>query len=232
MARPVVAITTYEEPARWGAWSERAALLPSTYVDKVRAAGARVVLLPPDDGDTDVLAHADALVLSGGADLDARLYGQRAHPSADEPREPRDASEVALYLKARELGLPVLGICRGLQVMAIAHGGALEQNVPDLGLGTSHRDAPGSYTRHSARFAPDSLIANLLGAQEVEVNSSHHQCVRAAGTLTVTGWADDGTIEVCEDPAAPFVLGVQWHPEADDDPRLFEALVVAARSRT
>jgi len=228
MGRPVIAITSYEEPARWGAWDQRAVLVPASYVTKVREAGARPVILSPDDGDTDVLQHVDGLLLIGGADVDARLYAQAPHESADDPRLLRDASEIDLYRRARELDLPVLGICRGLQIMAIAHGGALDQNVPDLGLDTVHRHSPGTYTRHGARFANGSLVAALLGVTAAEVNSSHHQCVSDPGSLTVTGWADDGTIEACEDHAADFVLGVQWHPEADDDTALFDAFVAQA----
>lgn len=228
MGRPVIAVTSYEEQARWGAWDQRAALTPASYVSKVSDAGARVVLLPPDDGDTDVLTRVDGLVLIGGPDVDPRRYGQEPHATVDEPRIVRDASELALYLRARERGIPVLGICRGLQVMAVAHGGTLTQHLPDLELGTVHRQAPGTYTRHRATFVPGSLVARILGGIEADVNSSHHQCVDAPGTLTVTGWADDGTIEVCEDPSADFVIGVQWHPEADEGPELFRALIAAA----
>ena len=228
MGRPVIAVTTYEEPARWGAWDQRAVLVPTSYVGKVQEAGARVVLLPPDSGDTDVLEWVDGLLLTGGPDIDARLYSQVPHESADEPRMLRDAAELNLYRRARDLGLPVLGICRGLQLMAVAHGGSLVQNLPDLALDTVHRRAPGTYARHEARLAEGSLIARLLGAGSIEVNSSHHQSVAHPGDLTPTGWAADDTIEVCEDASAKFAVGVQWHPEVDEDPRLFQALVAAA----
>lgn len=228
MGRPVIAITTYEEPARWGAWDQRAVLLPTSYVAKVQEAGARAVLLPPDSDDTDVMQRIDGLLLTGGPDIDARLYAQVPDETADDPRLLRDAAELDLYRRARDLGLPVLGICRGLQLMAVAHGGALTQHLPDLGLDTVHRHAPGTYTRHDARLAPGSLIARLLGTGPIEVNSSHHQCVRDPGELTATGWAADDTIEVCEDPSAEFAVGVQWHPEVDEDPRLFQAFVAAA----
>ena len=212
MSRPVIGLSCYLEPARWGAWELPAALVPQWYVDLFHAAGADVVLLPPDN-DVNALDRLDGLALVGGADLDARRYGADAHEAADAPRTSRDESELALYARARELSMPVLGICRGLQVMVVAHGGTLIQHLPDLPTATVHRERPGAFVDHGARFAEGTLAASILGADPVVVNSSHHQCVDSAGSLLVTGWADDGTIEACEDPSADFCLGVQWHPE-------------------
>jgi len=232
VSRPVVGLTCYAEPARWGAWDQPAALIPWTYVDGLQRAGARVVVLPPDDADAAVLDRLDALVIAGGADVDPARYGAEPHATTDVPRTTRDESELLLYRGARERGLPVLGICRGLQVMAVAEGGTLEQHLPDVVGGSTHRDAPGTFNDHGARFAPGSLAARVVGAEAAVVNSSHHQGVADAGRLSVTGWADDGTVETAEDPAGGFVLGVQWHPEACEDPavsdRLFRALVEAA----
>jgi putative glutamine amidotransferase len=230
MARPVIGISCYVEPARWGAWDQPAALLPASYVDAITRAGGRAVLLPPDDTDTDVLDRVDALMLCGGPDVDARLYGAAPHPTADVPRESRDAGELALYRGARDRGLPFLGVCRGLQIMAVAHGGTLIQHLPEVEGTAVHREAPGTYTDHVATFADGTLVARILGAGAARVNSSHHQCVDDPGDLTVTGRAADGTIEVCENHAVAFSLGVQWHPEVLTDPRLFDALVAAART--
>ena len=124
-------------------------------------------------------------------------------------------------------GLPILGICRGMQLMAVASGGRLVQDLPSEGFGTAHREAPGTFKDHGATFRVPSLVASILGPSLI-VNSSHHQSVDDPGTLNVTGHAADGTIEVLEDPAAAFVLGVQWHPEMTDDRRLFAALVRAS----
>lgn len=230
MERPVIAVTSYDERARWDSWDQRAVLVPTTYIDQLTSAGASAMILPPGDAQIDVLARVDGLVLIGGPDLDAGLYGQPRHASADEPHVARDAAELALYRRARELDLPVLGICRGLQVMAVAHGGSLIQHLPQLGSATKHAEAPGSYACHRATLVPDSLIAKVVGVIDVDVQSSHHQCVDEPGSLTVTGWADDGTIEVCEDPTGRFVLGVQGHPEVDVNSALFRALVDAAKT--
>lgn len=231
MSRPVVAVTSYDAQAQWAEWDQRAALTPMSYLNKVREAGGQPVILPPDSLDSDALARMDGLVLVGGPDVDAARYGQQRHASTDVPGPRRDDCETEAYWRARELGLPVLGICRGLQVMAVAHGGTLVQDIPGLGLGIDHDLGPGTYSRHQATFVPDSAIARAMGGVEAEVMSSHHQCVDEAGTLTVTGWAEDGTIEVCEDPSARFVVGVQWHPEVHESNELCEAFISACRSR-
>lgn len=228
----VVGLTTYLEPARWGAWDIPAALVPHWYVDLLQEAGAHVVLLPPDH-DPAALDRVDGLVLAGGADVDARRYGDEPDATADAPRRERDGSELALYLRARDLRMPVLGICRGLQIMAVAHGGRLHQNLPDVPETAVHRERPGEFVDHRATFVPGTRGAGILGTDEITVNSSHHQSVADPGTLIVCAWAEDGTIEACEDPEAEFCLGVQWHPEHPDrrtaDRPLLTAFVSAAR---
>ncbi len=229
--RSVIALTCYLEPATWGAWSVPAALIPEWYLELFRAAGAEVVLLPP--GTTvDCLERFDGLAMAGGADINPDRYGQTPHESVDAPRISRDASEFALYEKARELNMPVLGICRGLQVMAISHGGSLIQNLPDEPDTIAHRERPGEFVNHLAQFESGSKLAQLYGTHPVEVNSSHHQAVRDAGDLLVVGMASDGTVEACEDPSRDFCLGVQWHPEHPDrrevDLPLVQSFVAAA----
>ena len=190
-----------------------------------------MVLLPPGQGP-DALDRLDGLAMAGGADIDATQYGAEPHETADVPRVTRDASELALYRRARERDLPVLGICRGLQVMAVAHGGTLIQNLPDVS-DLVHRERPGQFVEHSAQFVPGTLAAGIYGTDPVVVNSSHHQAVDSPGSLVVSGLAPDGTIEACEDPEAAFCLGVQWHPEHPDrraaDLPLVRAFVVACR---
>lgn len=227
--RPVIGITTYVDPASWAVWHEQeAALLPYTYVRMVTAAGGRAVLLPPDDLDADVLQVLDGLVLAGGADIDPALYGERPAPLTD-TRPDRDAGESVLLRAALDRDLPVLGVCRGMQLLAAAAGGRLHQHLPDVVGHEKHRAAPGVYGTHAVRFAPGSRIAALMG-DDTEVNSYHHQGVADPGSLTVTGWADDDVVEALEDPARRFLLGVQWHPEASRDVRLFQALVAATGS--
>jgi putative glutamine amidotransferase len=217
MTKPVIGLTSYLEPAKWGAWDLPAALIPWNYVSKLQAAGAVVVLLPPDADNHEAISRIDGLVMAGGADIEPARYGAEHHEGTDIPRVERDASELGLYRAAREKNIPVFGICRGLQIMAVAHGGSLHQHLPDVVGNTLHRDAPGTFNDHGATVTPGSLIADLVGATKVTVNSSHHQAVDSPGDLIVTGLAEDGTIEVCEDTSVEFVLGVQWHPEFSDD---------------
>jgi putative glutamine amidotransferase len=226
--RPIVGITSYVEPATWGVWREvPAALVPYDYVRAVTAAGARAVLLPPDGADAGVLRALDGLVLAGGADLDPGRYGAAPHPLTSS-RPDRDSGEFTLLTAALDADLPVLGVCRGMQLLAVAYGGRLHQHLPELTGDHRHQPAPGRYGSHPVRFAPGSRIAAVMAGAAVEVNSYHHQAVADAGGLTVTGWADDGVVEAVEDPDRRFVLGVQWHPEAVADARLFAALVAAA----
>ena len=230
--RPVIGISCYGERARWGAWDVDAVVLHRAYVDALEESGAAVVVVPPvtDEPSIDaVVAVLDGIVIAGGADVNPADYGDEPHETTDRPRLDRDRTERALYRVARDTGLPVLGICRGLQVMAVESGGRLIQDLPSAGYGTVHREAPGTFTEHGATFAADSLVSRILGTTSTTVNSSHHQAVADPGTLRVTGHAADGTVEVLEDPDAAFVLGVQWHPEMTDDRRLFQALVAAAK---
>ena len=227
--RPVVGITSYVEQARWGVWDVPAVVLPFRYVERVEAAGATAVVLPPAaTSDAEVLDRLDAVVFAGGADLDPALYDQPAHERTTGLRPERDAAEVPLMRAALDRDLPLLGICRGMQVLSVVSGGALEQHLPDVVGHEGHRPEPGVYGRHGVRLAPGSLAHRLLG-DEVSVPSYHHQGLASAGSLTVTGWADDESPEVVEDQTRRFALGVLWHPEAGDDFRLFEALVGAAR---
>ncbi|MFM8515063.1 MAG: gamma-glutamyl-gamma-aminobutyrate hydrolase family protein, partial [Actinomycetota bacterium] len=207
---PLIGITTYLEPAQWGLWDITAPVLPRWYIDLFQEAGATPVMLPPGTS-TEVIDRIDGLVIAGGADVDSRLYGETPHETADAPREVRDASEIALYRAALDAELPVLGICRGVQIMAVAHGGALHQHVPEV-TELPHKEAPLVFVEHGARFEPGSRIHAIYG-DAVTVNSFHHQAVKDPGTLRITGTAEDGTVEVCEVPGSTFIVGVQWHPE-------------------
>ena len=231
--RPLVGLTTYCEPASWGVWHDvPAALVPQAYVDALRSAGARVVLLPPEREPSaadvlDLVSRLDALVIAGGADVEPQRYGQQPHPVVQSPRPDRDDLEVALVAAAVAADLPLLGICRGMQVMAVAGGGALEQHLPDVVGHPGHCPAPGRYGTHVVRTAEGSRLREVLG-ERVDVPTYHHQGVQSHPGYAATAWADDGVVEAIEAPEARFRLGVQWHPEVGTDPRLFEALVGAA----
>ena len=230
MKFPVIGITSYVEQARWGAWVVATVLIPESYVRMVRAAGARAVVVPPDEaGAADLVRRLDGLVLAGGADIDPAHYGAPKH-ELTVTRPDRDAGELTILEAALEIDLPVLGVCRGAELLAVAYGGTLHQHLPDLlGDGNLHQPEPGVYGSHPARFAPGRRAAAGVG-ERAEVNSYHHQAIHDPGKLTVTGWAEaDDVIEAVEDPSRRFVFGVQWHPEAAGDVRPFAALVAAAR---
>ncbi len=227
MSRPVIGVTCYVEPASWAAWRDvPAALLPQRYVIALRAAGARAVLLPPDDADADVLDRLDGLLLAGGADLGPETYAATPHPTTVS-RPDRDAGELVLARAAVQRDLPVLGVCRGAQLLAVAAGGALHQHLPELVGHAGHQSEPGVYTPREVATARGSRLADIVG-DRAAIACYHHQAVAEPGRLTVTAWADDGVVEAVEDPDRRFVVGVQWHPEVGDDPRLFEALIAAA----
>jgi putative glutamine amidotransferase len=229
MTRPVIGITAYREQARWNAWDVPAVLVPDAYVQHVLGAGGLPLLVPPGLEDAaEVLDRLDGLVLAGGADIDPGRYGAEARPETTGLRPERDASELALADAAAARDLPTLGICRGLQVMVVASGGQLHQHLPDLVGHVQHRPAPGTYGEHAVALTPGSRVHSVLG-DHVVVSSSHHQGVEDPGRLTVSGHADDGTVEAVEDPSRRFALGVLWHPEVREDGRLFNALVDAAR---
>ena len=228
---PVVGITTYVEPARWGAWELDAALIPFAYVQAVERAGARPLLVPPSvDGVEETLDALDGLLFSGGSDLDPETYGADADPATNGLRPERDRAELALLEGALARDMPVLAVCRGLQVLNVARGGDLVQHLPDVVGDEKHRETPGAFSDHEVRIEDDSRLGAMLGVR-APVKSSHHQGVGTLGRgLREVAWADDGTIEGLEDPGRRFAVGVLWHPEAGEDQRLFSGLVAEARA--
>jgi putative glutamine amidotransferase len=235
--RPLIGLSAYAEEAAWGVWRTGAALLPRSYVSAVVDAGGVPVLLPPPGAD-DVAALADAsvaaldgLLLTGGPDVDPARYGAEPHPRTADWRPERDRWEIALLEAALERDLPVLGICRGAQVLNVARGGDLRQHVPEDAGHDGHRPEPAVYGTTTAVLDPDELPGRLLGPS-VDVSCYHHQAIGAlGGGLAVTGRSADGTVEAVALAGREFVFGVQWHPEVGDDPRLFQGLVAAAAAR-
>jgi gamma-glutamyl-gamma-aminobutyrate hydrolase PuuD len=229
-------------------WETQAVVLPRRYVDRVAAAGGIPVLLPPVPDIAEAVGRLDGLMLSGGGDIDPARYGAEPVTEITNVREERDTAELALLTAAMSLQLPVLGICRGMQVINVARGGSLHQHLPGVVGHDGHALTPGSFGQHAVRVPPGSRLSQVLGGvkgageggmgrwagggeRTISAPTHHHQAVDRLGKgLTATAWAEDGTIEAVEtDPGGPFLLAVQWHPEAGDDPSLFRALVAAAR---
>lgn len=231
---PLIGVTTYRDRAAWGSWDRDAAVLPSSYVDCVARAGARPVLLPPADGPggadgaTGVVSRLDGLVLAGGGDVDPALYGEEPDAATAGVDRRRDDHELALLAAALDADLPVLAICRGLQLLDVLLGGSLHQHLPDAVGESVHRPARGRFHEVTVTTVPGSTLEALVGPHAV-VQCSHHQAVARLGAgLVVSATAGDGTVEALELPGRRFVLGVQWHPEESGDPRLFDALAAAA----
>ena len=229
--RPLIGISSYRESARWGSWDVPAVLLPATYVDAVAASGGQPVLLPTGSVTADVVGRIDGLILAGGADVDPARYGQTPGPHTTVVRPDRDDAELTALRAALAEQVPVLAICRGLQLLNVALGGSLVQHLPDLpGVGC-HDPGPGRFEVRQVRTQPGSAVRRLLGPS-ARADCHHHQAVdRLATGLVPTAWAEDGTLEAVEGDGDGFCVGVQWHPEAGPDRRLFAAHVAAAATR-
>jgi len=236
---PLIGLSCYREQARWGVWDQKADLLPETYSRAVEAVGGVPVLLPPtthpsvEEAARVVVSRLDGLVISGGADVSPHQYSAAPHPRTVSWRDDRDTWEIALLDAADERRLPVLGVCRGMQVMAVRAGGSLEQHLPDSVGHERHGPAPGRFGEVGVRLETDSLLAEVVGDRlgdgELDVRCHHHQAVREHPGFRAVAWADDGTLEAMEQPGDRFLLGVQWHPEVLADIGLFAGLVEAAR---
>jgi putative glutamine amidotransferase len=232
--RPLIGLTTYRETARWGVWHTSADLLPASYAMSLEAVGGAPVLLPPQEslveGARAVVSRVQGLVISGGADVEPRRYGEHAGPHTKAWREDRDAWELALLDAAEEVGLPTLGICRGMQVMAVAAGGTLHQHTPDLVGHDNHNPGGDVFGTVEVDLVDGSLVRSLVG-DRLSVHCHHHQSVREHPGFVPAAFADDGTLEAMERPGERFCLAVQWHPEMAADAGLFRALVRAAADR-
>jgi len=232
---PRIGLTTYRERAAWGVWDEPADLLPVTYADAIAGAGGVPVLLPPITvGDVTLAARTvldgvDGVVLSGGADVDPSRYGASRSAHTGAARPDRDSWELALTHEVLARDLPLLAVCRGMQVLAVALGARLIQHLPDR-VGTDvHCPTVGVHGRHRVRLETGSRLAGILGGM-IDAPTYHHQGVEMLpAELRATGWADDDTIEAIEVTGKRWALGVQWHPEVADGAPLFEAFVAASR---
>jgi putative glutamine amidotransferase len=227
---PLVGVSTYLEPdVRYGVWRHSAAVLPTGYHRLVQRAGASPALLPPDAPvrADEVVSRLDALVISGGPDVEPARYGADPEPSCGPPAPERDAWEIALIRAALARHVPLLGICRGMQLLNVTLGGTLVQHME------GHRGEPGVFAEHAVKPVPGTRLARVLPEPApLSVPTHHHQAVDRLGEgLVVSAYAADGTAEALELPETrhPFVLAVQWHPEEGEDLRVMRALVDAAR---
>jgi len=231
---PLIGVTTYLERAQQGVWDVRAAFLPEQYLTGVTDSGGIALLLPPQDPDAAdaAIAGMDGLVLSGGADVAPELYGEERHPLTDPARVDRDAWELALFRAAERRRIPVLAICRGLQLVNVARGGTLQQHLPES-LGTEkYRIGGGVFAENDVEVAEDTAFADIIRESDVRVHSYHHQGIDRLGDgLVAAAHSDDGLVQAFVDTDGGHVVGVQWHPEENaEDRRLFADLVSQARA--
>ena len=229
--KPVVGITSYpSERVQWGVWNEPVLMIPAAYAVAVEHAGGRPLILPPSDDSVEATIElVDAIIFSGGGDIDPAHYGAERHPETDSPRRERDDAELALLTAALERDMPVLAVCRGSQVLNVALGGDLVQHLPDHVGHDRHRHTAGQFADHEVDIEPESRLGAILG-HRAPVKSHHHQGFGRLGDgLVEVAWAEDGTVEGLEDTTKRFALGVLWHPEEGEDFALFRALVEQAR---
>ncbi len=234
---PLIGITSYLEQARTGVWDVRAAFLPETYIRAVTDVGGIATVLPPQPVTPEIarriVGSLDGLIVAGGADVDPRRYDQQPHEMTAAPREDRDAFEDALLRAALDVELPLLGICRGAQMLNVALGGDLIQHLPDRVGDDRYQLGDAEFAEIEVEVDRGTRIAEVLGEdRRARAPLYHHQSIgRVAEPLQVTSRTADGVIESVELPAAPFCIAVQWHPEEyERDRRLFAGLVDAARA--
>jgi gamma-glutamyl-gamma-aminobutyrate hydrolase PuuD len=232
MGRPIIGITGELEAARWGNWIREAVVSPVSYTRAVERAGGTPVILPPVPASSvpTLIAGLNGLLVTGGRDVDPALYDEAPHQQTDLPDHRRDRFELIVTRAAIDADLPFLGICRGMHILNVARGGTLIQYLPDRLRNESHRPDPVKMTTHNVQVSAGSKLGRLIG-ESVLVPAAHYQAIDRLGNgLDPVAWTPDQVVEAIELPGHRFGFGVQWNPEDGDDPRLFEALVTAAKA--
>jgi len=232
--RALVGITAAFERAKWAVWDDvEVNISQRTYTDRIDEAGGLPVLLPTSAAGTEspaeLLAPLDGLLLSGGSDMDPAVYGQEPHPRTNNYRRARDEFEIALAREALDSGMPVLGICRGFQVLNVALGGDLDQHLEGAEM---HLHTPGRFSDHDVRLEPGSLAAEVAGAERLSVRSHHHQGLGRLGRgLVASGWSEPGHVIESIEPAERgdgWALGILWHAEEEATGNVMRAFCAAA----
>jgi len=227
--RPVIGITCFMRDTVYGNWNRHAAILPSAYVSVIDRVGGTPLIIPPAGDMTKILDSIDGLVVSGGPDLYPQNYGEEPESMTVEFYPEQDATEMSLIREAMARDMPFFGVCRGMQILSVMHGGRLHQHLDTTPGHEGHGGFDGVETEHGVSTRSGSLLESLMGSS-ITVNSTHHQGVADAGDLTVAATAKhDGLIEAVERQDLRFCLGVQWHPERAGHDVLYSALVQAAR---
>ena len=227
--RPVIGITCSMRDASYGAWDNHAAILPSDYLSKIDEAGGRPLIIPPVGDMTEIMGQIDGLIISGGPDIDPANYSQDPDEQTTDFDRNQDETEIGLIQYALENDIPILGICRGMQILSVVHGGHLHQHLDTTPGHEKHGGYFGDTSNHRVNVVKGSKLEHIMGEQ-IEVNSAHHQGVANSGSLKISAVADhDGLIEAVEREDKRFCIGVQWHPERKGHGLLFSALIEAAR---
>jgi len=227
--KPVIGITCFVKEASYGNWTREAAILPSAYISMVCKAGGVPLIIPPAGDMTILLDSIDGIIVSGGPDISPGNYGEEPGPMTTEFYLEQDYSEMGLIKEAINRNMPLLGICRGMQILSVAHGGKMHQHLDTTPGHEGHGGFDGASTEHGVIVDEGTHLASIMG-ESFTVNSLHHQGVYDAGSLEISARAEhDGLIEGVERRDLKFCIGVQWHPERKGHDLLFSSLIEAAR---
>ena len=231
--RPVIGITCFMRDTvvstAFGDWERHAAVLPSAYISMVDKAGGTPLIIPPAGDMTQILDGIDGLLVSGGPDISPSSYNEEPGAMTKEFFPEQDEAEMGLIQGALDRDMPILGVCRGMQILCVAHGGSMHQHLDETPGHEGHGAFDGGTSDHGVNIVEGSLLHSLMGSS-LTVNSAHHQGVSDPGSLSISAIAEhDGLIEAVEREDKQFCLGVQWHPERIDHDVLFTKLVETAR---